>query len=64
MNFLTATKHLKRSELDCRVAGDVSALNLDVKKDWSLVCERGSLIDRRSGCAVFGTAECFERGSV
>ena len=45
-------------------AVDVSALNLDVKKDWSLVCERGSLIDRRNGCAVFGTAECFELGSV
>lgn len=42
----------------------MSASNLDVKKDGSLVGERDGLVDRQGGCAVFGAAECFERSSV
>lgn len=42
----------------------MSALDLDVEEDRSLVGERGGLIDRRGGRAIFGAAERFKRGSV
>jgi hypothetical protein len=42
----------------------VSALDLNVEKDRSLVSERGGLVDRWGGGAIFGAAESFERGAV
>jgi hypothetical protein len=42
----------------------MSALNLDVKKDRSLIGERDGLIDRWGVCAIFSAAERFKRSSV
>jgi hypothetical protein len=42
----------------------VSALDLNVEKYRSLVSERGGLVDRWGGGAIFGAAESFERDAV
>lgn len=42
----------------------MSALDLDVKEDRNLVGERGCLIDRWGGRAVFSATERFECVSV
>lgn len=42
----------------------MSALDLNVEKNRSLVSERGGLVDRWGGGAIFGAAESFERGAV
>jgi hypothetical protein len=42
----------------------VSALNLNVKKDRSLVSKRGGLVNRWGGSAIFSAAESFKRSAV